>query len=110
MGNVLQLRQLDPSASVRRALNELTERSRTERFKGLIFVLETEDGEQVIGATGIFAADLGEATEAARAGFNCILEQAGADGVDVGSKLPRRLRKEPVNEQASHVVACSKRK
>lgn len=101
---MFQLRQPSPSESVRGALSELNDRSRTERFRGLIFVLETEDGEQVIGATGVFAADLDRATEAARAGFNRLLD------VDVGSKLPRRLRKESMDAEISHVVARPKHK
>jgi hypothetical protein len=90
---VIPLRQLSPSDGVQRAINELHGRAKTERFKGYIFVLETEDGEQVVGAAGIFASDLTQAAQAAQAGFDCLLGHSRRiETADPKSKLPRRLR------------------
>lgn len=93
MDNVIPLRQLNPSDGVQRAINELHGRAQRERFRGYIFVLETEDGEQVVGAAGVFASDLERAAKAAQAGFNCILGHSRQiETADPKTKLPRRLR------------------
>lgn len=105
--------QLDPSESVRRALSDLNERSHTEKFRGFIFLIETEDGEQVIGTTGLFATDLGRAAKAAKAGFDCLLGHAKCDDAEAANlKLPRRLRKERPDEAEHHcsVIACNMRR
>lgn len=106
MGNVIPIRQLDPSESVKRALSDLNARSNTERFRGFIFLMETEDGEQVVGASGLFATDLGRAAKAAKAGFECLLGNSRfISEVDTKLELPRRLRKEKKDEaEESHRV------
>jgi len=109
---VIPLHQIDPSASVQRALNDLQAQHGTERFRGFIFLLEAVDGEQIVGASGIFASDLERAAQAAKAGFNCLLGHARCIEEDAPrSQLPRRLRKEVSNESEHHcaVVACNMR-
>lgn len=93
MGNVIPIRQLDPSASVQKTLDDLHARSKSEKFKGFLFLLETDDGEQVIGASGVFAADLNRAAIAGKAGLECLLDAAGCiQQAERSSQLPRRLR------------------
>jgi len=68
--------------------------------------METEDGEQVVGASGLFATDLGRAAKAAKAGFECLLGNSRfISEVDTKLELPRRLRKEKKDEaEESHRV------
>lgn len=102
----------NPSQSVQRALDELHARCSSERFRGLIFLLEGEDGEQVIGTSGVFATDLDRAASAAQAGFNCLLGHSKCiEDAALLSKLPRELRKEGMDEmeQRCAVVACNMR-
>ena len=95
MGTVVPIRQLDPSASVQKTLDDLHTRSKAERFRGFLFLLETPDGEQVVGASGVFAADLDRAAAAGKAGLECLLGVAGYVEPPVQkSHAPRRLRKE----------------
>lgn len=107
MGELIELRSRKAGPSVKSVVETLSQHALNGRMKGLIFVMELDDGEQITGVCGSFAADLNKAAEAAHAGFNCILGHSRCLEIEPQSKLPRRLRKEIANDKTCDVAGCS---
>jgi hypothetical protein len=110
VGIVIPMTAPNPGASVQKAVDLLGKRVQQGGARGLIWIMEHEDGTQTTGVCGTFDSDLEKATNAIKAGFNCLLGHSAC--VDTDSKLPRRLRKEYGDEEEHHcgVVACNMRR
>lgn len=110
MGIVIPIKAPNPGASVQRAVDLLGERVQQGGTRGLIWIMEHEDGTQSTGVCGSFDSDLEKASNAIKAGFSCLLGHSAC--TDTNSQLPRRLRKEYRDEEEHHcgVVACNMRR
>lgn len=110
MGIVIPIRSPSHGDSVQKAVEFLGERAKEGRTRGLIWILEHEDGTQTTGVCGSFDSDLEKASEAITAGFNCLLGHANC--TDTRTQLPRRLRKEQTDANEHHcgAVACNMRR
>ncbi|MDQ0571508.1 hypothetical protein QFZ42_003342 [Variovorax paradoxus] len=110
MGIVIPLKAPNHGASVQKAVDEIGQRARYSGTRGLIWIMEHEDGTQTTGVCGSFDSDLDKAADAIKAGFSCLLGHSAC--TDTDSKLPRRLRKEYKDEEEHHcgAVACNMRR
>ena len=110
MGIVIPMRAPNPGASVQKAVDLLGRRVQEDGARGLIWIMEHEDGTQTTGVCGSFDSDLNKASDAIKAGFSCLLDHSAC--ADTRSQLPRRLRKEYRDEEEHHcgVVACNMRR